>query len=481
MRAIVIGDGVNELVAAHYLARSGHEVLLLAGRARPFELEAGWVPPVIARDLGLEGRGLEVRRDDPWIAAPLPDGGRLALWRDPARSAEAIRKLSARDAAKWPAFCERMAPLARVLEKLYLEPPPDPMSRAFGDLARLAGLGLALRRLGRQGIDDLLRLAPISVADFLDDWFESDALKGILGAAGIAQLCQGPRSGGTALRLLHHHVGSAPGVFRQPLANVRRVLMETPGIAIRRDVEVIGVSVREDRVAGIVLAGGEEVAAATVVSGADPRRTLTELVDPGLLDPELVRTIRNVRGRGVAARVHLTLERAPAFGVLAVAPTLDYLERAYDDAKYGRISRAPYLEARSDGRSADGRHRVEVLLQYAPHTLAEGAWDDQRRAALGDLVLKVLSGQSADFGSAVVERVVTPRDMEQEDGFPEGQAEHAEPALDQWLWMRPVPELARYRTPITGLYLCGPAMHPGGGIAGACGYNAAREVLRDLK
>jgi phytoene dehydrogenase-like protein len=230
-----------------------------------------------------------------------------------------------------------------------------------------------------------------------------------------------------------------------------------------------------------VLASGEEIAASVVASGADPKRTLLELTDTRWLDPELVRAVRSIRSRGVAARVTLALDRAPGFSTLIVAPALDYLERAYDHAKHGRVSQAPYLEARNGDRTADGRHRLDVHVQYAPYKLAHGEWDDGRRRALGESVVKVLSEQGVDCGSAVITRVVSPRDFEQEYGFPEGQIEHAEPGLDQLFWMRPVPALARYRTPIGGLYLCGPGTHPGGSVAGACGYNAAREILRDLR
>lgn len=482
--AIVIGAGVNELVCAHYLARAGHRVLVLEGRTAHDDASAGigWVPPRIVRDLGLDRQGLVIHRADPWIAAPLANGGRLELARDMARSAETIRRLSPRDAARWPEFCERMGRLARVLEHLYTAPPPDLMSRELGELARLAGLGLRVRRLGRQGVEDLLRLLPMSVGDLLDDWFDSDALKGILGAAGVMHLHQGPRSGGTAFVLLHHHVGSPAGVFRPPLSNVARVLAERPGVEIRRGAEVARITVREDRIAGVVLASGEDISASAVVSGADPRHTLLDLVDPGWLDPEFARAVHGIRRRGVVARVALALDHLPGFSTLAVAPSLDYLERAYDDAKYGRVSRAPYLEARADEQTAGGLHRVEVHVQYAPHALAEGEWNGTRRAALGDLVVKVLAQHAPDLGAAVVERnVLSPRDLEDAYGFPEGQEYHAELALDQAFWMRPVPALARYRAPINGLYLCGPGTHPGGGIAGAAGANAAREVLRDFR
>ena len=481
--AIVIGAGVTELACAHVLARAGRRVLVLEGRAEPHDSHAdtGWIPPQLVRSLGLERLGLKVHHPDPWVAAPLADGGRLELWRDMSRSVDSIRRLSARDAAKWPVFCERMRRLARLLETLYTAPPPDPASRELGDLAQLAGLGFRVRWLGRQGIEDLLRLLPMSVADWLDEWFESDALKGVLGAAGVMHIRQGPRSGGTAFRLLHHHVGSPAGVFRPPLSNLGRVLAELPGVEVRRGAEVARITVREGRVAGVVLASGEEISAPLIVSGADPRRTLLRLVDPGWLDPDVVRALRNVRCQGVVARVTLALDRALSASTLVVAPSLDYIERAYDDAKYGRVSHRPYLEAVSDGRTVNGRYRVDVRVQYAPYTLADGEWDDPRRLALGDLALKVLSQHLPDFDAAVAVRVLSPRDLEDQFGFPEGQEHHAELALDQALWMRPVPALARYRTPIEGLYLCGPGTHPGGGVSGVPGYNAAREIVRDLR
>jgi len=479
---LVLGAGVDELVAAHLLARAGRRVVMLEERAASGNASAGWIPPRIVRDLGLDKSVLRSRHPDPWAAIPLPAGGRLELWHDMARSVEAIRRVSPRDAAKWPEFCERMARLARLLEVLYTAPPPDPLVRGLGDLARLTGVGLRARqRLGRQGIEDLGRLLPMSVADFLDDWFESHALKAILGAAGVMHLHQGPRAGGTAFLLLHHHVGSPPGVFRPPLSNVGQVLRERPGIEIRRGVGVAQITVRESRAVGVVFANGEEVAASLVVSGTDPKRTLLRLVDPGWLDPALVRAVRNIRSRGVVARVTLTLDRAPGFATLVLASSLDFLERAHDDAKYGHVSREPYLEARGAEPGTDGRHRVEVHVQYAPYALADGEWDEVRRAALGDRVVELLSGHLPARGTEIIERNVhSPRDLEQLEGSPEGQAHHAELALDQVLWMRPVPALARYRTPIEGLYLCGPAMHPGSGIAGAAGANAARAITSAL-
>ncbi|HEV7800942.1 MAG TPA: hypothetical protein VGP15_07680, partial [Burkholderiales bacterium] len=264
-QALVIGSGADELVAAHYLARAGLRVRVLReSRSLGAPLRTGWIPPAIVRELALEQKGLAVQHPDPWAIAPLPGGGRLALTRDVARSAEAIRAVSARDAQRWPEFCRRMHALAAVLEHFYGAPPPDPLTHELGGYLALARDALRVRKLGRQGIEDLLRLMPMPVADLLDEWFESDVLKGVLGAAGIVHLSQGPRSGGTAFNFLHHHVGSPPGVFRQPLSNVDRVLGELADVGIQ-DGRVARIELRKGGVTGVVLDSGEEIAASLVL------------------------------------------------------------------------------------------------------------------------------------------------------------------------------------------------------------------------
>jgi phytoene dehydrogenase-like protein len=385
----------------------------------------------------------------------LPDGGELQLWHDIARTSAAISHINARDAAKWPDFCRRMAALARLFEQLYTQAPLEPRNLRFA---------MRVRRLGRQGMEDLMRLLPMSVAELLDDWFECDALKGALGAMGILHVQQGPRSGGTAFRLLHHHVGSPEGVFRPSRANLASVLR--PGATIRAG-KVAKILLKEGRVTGVALAGGEDIAAPLVVSGVDPRRTLLELVDPAWLDPELTRAIGNIRLRGVAARITFN----SAHPRMVVAPSLDYLERAYDEVKYGRVSGQPYLEAVPTEKG------TEVHFQYAPYQRADGEWNDARRSELLETTRRLLPALAQAEAS-----VLAPSDLEREEGWPQGQAYHVELALDQALWMRPVPELAHYRTPIEGLWLCGPGTHPGGGIAGASGFNCAKEILhRGLK
>ena len=439
--AVVLGGSTDALVAAHLLARAGLTVTLLSEGHAGRELDDGWVPPQIVRELGIQVR---LAWPDPWASVLLDDGSTLDLWQGMERTIDSLRRLSPRDAQKWPDFCRRMAALARVLEALYAEPAVNPVD---------VGLALRVRRLGRQGMEDLMRVLPMPVAELLDDWFECDALKGALGAMGILHLQQGPRSGGTAFRLLHHHAGSPPGVFRPPRSNIGAVLRAIGGIEIR-SAAVTRIDVRRGRVAGVMLASGEVIEAPLVVSGIDPRRTLLELADPVWLDPELARAVSKIRRRGVAARVFLKSRESKS---VVIAPSLDYLERAYDDVKYGRVSRQPYLEARA---APDG---MEVHFQYTPY-------------AGGPEIAQVTRRLLPGAGDADVS-VLGPRELEAREGWAEGQAYHAELTLDQALWMRPLPLLAHYRTPIEGLWLCGPGMHPGGGIPGAAGYNCARTVL----
>lgn len=447
--AIVIGAEVNGLVAAHYLARQGRRVLVVDARqtAEPW-LETGWVPPQAIRELGLARHGLRIERPDPWIATPLAGGGRLELWRDGAQSAEAIRRISPADAAKWPEFCLRMRRLAVVLEALYVAPPPDIETRDVGELLRLAWLGLYVRRLGKQAIVDLLRVLPMSIAELLDDWFESDALKGVLGAVGVWHLKEGPRSGGTAFNFLHHHVGCPAGVFRPPRSNITQVLLGLPGVDIRRGETATAIAGPDGRAIGVRLdPSGDELAAPLVVSASDPRATFAHLGTQ--LDPDFVRALGNIKTRGVVARGTLTVDRPAAFAALCIAPSLDHLERAYDDAKYGRTSAQPYVEA----RGADGR--VELHVQYVSGS----------DPALAGKVAAALGVQESQVSLET----------------PAGHLYHGELTLDQILFMRPVPGWSRYRTPIGGLYLCGPGTHPGGGIAGAAGRNAARVILREAR
>jgi len=440
--AIVVGADVNGLVAAHYLARAGRRVLVVGETDTPVDI--GWVPPQIIRELKLDAAAVELQQSDPWTAAPLEGGGRLELWRDIAKSVEAIRRVSPADAGKWAEFSTRMRRLAGVLEALYVEAAPDIETREIGELLHLGRVGLHVRRLGKQTMIDLLRILPMSIAELLDDWFENDALKGILGAAGVWHLRQGPRAAGTAFNFLHHHVGSPAGVFRPPRSRLTQTLAARPGVELRRAVATLVAT--GGRATGVRL-GNEEISAPLVVSSADPRTTFEPLKPQ--LDAEFVRAVGNIKSRSVVARGTVKLERPVDFKTLCVAPSLDHLERAHDDAKYGRISARPYVEA----VATDGR--LDLHVQYAPTV-------DQ---ALAERVAATLGG-GVSAGQVRLEPQA-------------GHLYHGELTLDQILFMRPVPGWSRYRTPIAGLYLCGPGTHPGGGIAGAAGRNAARVILKE--
>ena len=443
--AIVIGAGANGLVAAHYLARTGKRVLVVEQHETPdLSADIGWVPDPVIRDLGLDRAGLRIDAPDVWITAPLDGADTLELSRDMSRSVEAIRRISPADAAQWPEFCERVRTLASVLERLYVVPPPDIESTDVRELARIAGLGLYVRRRGKQTVIDLARILPMSIAELLDDWFESDVLKGLLGALGVWHLKQGPRSGGTAFNFLHHHAGSPLGVFRPTRSNVTQVLAGLEGIEVRRGSRAT-VLAKHGRATGVVLdRSGDTISAPLVLSSAPPRATLEPLAIE--LDPEFARAVRNIKARAVVARGTLALESARGYSTLCLAPSLTYLERGYDDAKYGRDSAAPYVEV----QKTDGR--LEVHVQF----VAPGNHEE-----LSKTVARLLKVQPNQLQLQAASESLY----------------HGELTLDQILFMRPVPGWSRYRTPIAGLYLCGSGTHPGGGIPGAAGRNAARGIL----
>jgi phytoene dehydrogenase-like protein len=528
--AVVIGAGLNGLVAAAYLAKAGQRVLVLerrdvvGGTVTTEEVfpgfrfdtcrhDAGWLSPRIISDLKLKKHGLEMIDVDATVFAPHPSGERndyLLLHQDPQRSAALIRKYSRSDGEQWPKFADRVARLAGFLKAAYGNAAPAVDATSFGDLVSLASLGTRLRLfLGKTEMVELLRTVPMSVGELLDDWFETDVLKGVIGARGVTGIMQGPRSGGTAFVLLHHQVGLPVGAFRAPSAvrggvgSVARALAAAAqrfGAELRTGVDVARVQTQGRQAVGVVLRNGDEIAARRVVSGADPRRTFLDLCDPTRFEPSFVRAVRHLRYRGAWAKVNLALATLPSFpvlhgnggesslrGTISISPSLTYLERAYDDAKYGRMSSQPHLEIRipslADPTLAPaGKHVMSIEVQYAPYHLRDGEWDDTTREALGDRVVETLSTYAPGISSAILHRqLLTPRDLENTFALTEGHAYHGELTLDQILFMRPVAGWSRYRTPVRDLYLCGSGTHPGGGIAGASGANAAREILREGK
>ncbi len=520
---LVLGGGLDELVAAGRLARRGRRVVVLVPgqelggacvteefapgfRADTVRLDPGYVSPGLLRELSLDASRVS------WA-----DGGVTALARgdrerplylppDPAAAAQAIRSRSSKDADRWTTIAERLARFANVLERIYLKPAPLPTSRAAGDVLDLVGHALRVRGLGRRDMIELVRLLPMPVADLVDEWLEDPLLQGTLAAAGLADLQQGPRSGGTAFVLLHRQVGRPAGTVRGvpvvrgglgSLAVAAADAARRHGADVRMGAPVARILDGPDGAEGVVLMDGTELSAKTIVSGLGVRKTLLRLADAGRFDPDLLHAVRCIRHRGVRARVLLALGEAPRFrgvdeaghrATLSVAPSVDYLERAYDAAKYGKCSGEPWLEAviptlrdPEAGFAPPGRHVLSVAVQYAPYAL-RGGWTGRAREDLGDSVVKILGELAPNLPGAVLHRhVLAPVDLERDHGLDEGHPLDGELGLDQVLFMRPVGGWARHRTPMRGLYLTGPGTHPGGGVAGMAGEHAARAILADRR
>ena len=512
--AIVIGAGINGLVAAAYLAKAGLKVIVLerreviGGSAATEEFypgfkvnglahDAGWLNPKIVGDLGLGQHGLDFVPSDVVSFTPLADDGGLTLWRDAAKTASEIRKFSKSDADKWPAFNARVAKLAGFLEALYTITIPRITTTSIADALTALSLGRKLRRLGKIDMLEVVRWLPMSVAELLNDWFETEALKGTLGARGITGMRQGPRSGGTAFVMLHHSVGMKDERGRmRGLAPSLVSAAQQNGVEIRTGAEITQIVIKNDRAVGVVLANGDEINASRVVSSVDPKRTFLGLIDPVNLEPSFVRAVQNIKYRGAFAKVHLALGELPKFkgadesdlcGVISISPSLDYLEHAYDDAKYGGVSRQPYLHVSiptltDPSLAPAGRHVMSIWMQYVPPLASPSQSGRKNGGGLGDLVIDTLAAYAPNLKSAIIHRqVLTPLDLERIYGLTEGHLYHGELTLDQILFMRPVPGWSQYRTPIDHLYLCGAGTHPGGGIAGGAGFNAAREILRDAR
>jgi phytoene dehydrogenase-like protein len=518
---VVIGGGVNGLVAAACLAKTGQRVLLLersaaiGGQSRmdefhpgfladPLGQDAGWLPPPVARELGLAGL-TRVFPDSP-LAVPAGPGAWLSLARDSRRAETEIRRYSVRDAAAWPAFTTLLGRLAGVLEALYVLPAPDIDTTSLGELLPLLGVARRLRGLGRRDMVEFLRTVPMSVQEVLDDRFDCGPLKAAVGAIGVTNIRQGPRSGGTAFVLLHQLVG-AGGVIGgrgywqagpDALAQAVAAVAACHGVTVRTGAEVSRITVKDDAVTGVVLESGEEIAAQTVLSAADPAQTLLGMVDPVWLDPEFLLAVRNIKFRGNAARVLYALDGLPGFtglagvpgslaGTLTLSASLDHIERSADDAKYGRVSAQPHLEVqlpsvRWPGMAPQGKHVLMASATSAPYRLRAGEWTAAERDQLGNRVTAAIAAVAPGFGELVRHcEVLTPVEIEQRYGLTEGAPTQGEMTLDQILFMRPVAGASRYATPIFGLYLCGAGTHPGSGIAGGSGWLAARQLIRDRR
>jgi len=496
---IIVGAGHNGLVAAVYLARAGRKVLVLDRNAAPggqlaagrlgagFDAPAlhpgGQLRPDIVRDLDLARYGLTaaVAAEMPYVSL-LPDGGMLRLTSraDDAATIEAIRKLSSRDAARWPEFIAFMNAAAGWLDAVYRTPMPRmERSEILAHGLPLASLLFKLRRLGGKDMFRVIRSLSMSAQEFTDDWFEAEPLKAAIGALAVHGVTLGSYSAGTGYTLIHNWLNRGGFAHGRPgstsIADALVATLKASGGEVRTSAPVARILVDRQQATGVQLAGGEQILARQVLSAADPRHTLLDLVGAPELPPEFVWHTQSIRMRGSVAKVHLLTDGGHGLpeGTLVVAPTLKYLEQAYDASKYGEISRAPYLEVTTSG------HVVSIHFQFASYRLKHGDWHGER-ATLEQRAVDTLAAHAPALKGSVREvRSITPLDLEQQWGLTEGDLNHGQLILDQALFMRPMPGWSDHRTPVDGLYLCGSGVHGGGGVSGAAGRNAARVVLKN--
>jgi phytoene dehydrogenase-like protein len=519
---VIIGGGHNGLVTAFYLAKAGFKPLVLernpqvGGAAVTDEFHPGFrcstlahtagpILPSVVADMQLEKHGLKMITPEICVTALSPDGRALSLYRDSSKSAQEISAFSQKDAAKYGQFEQSLGKIAKVIADALATTPPDIDDPSRSDLWSMLKTGRAIRKLGKKDMFRLLRWGPMAVADLAAEYFETELLRAVIAARGVFGTFLGPWSAGSALVLLiraagdPHPAGSA-SFAAGGMGGVTRAMASAAtaaGAEIRTGAEVIEIHVKNGAATGVLLSTGEEILAKAVVSNADPKRTLLKLTDPIHLSPDFVQKLQHYRGNGTVAKVNLALSGLPKFsalnngdsaalrGRIHIGHEIDYLERAFDESKYGNFSRQPYLEATipslTDPTLApEGKHVMSVYMQYAPFKL-KGDWESQRKA-LGQTVVQTLARYAPNLPELILtHQIITPQDLEDKYGLTGGQIFHGELALDQFFTMRPLLDSARYRTPIDNLYLCGSGTHPGAGLTGGSGSNAAREILRTLK
>lgn len=520
---VIIGGGHNGLVTAFYLAKAGFKPLVLerrqqtGGTAITEEFSSGFrcstlahtagpIRPDIVRDMDLERHGLKLVTPEIGAVALSPDGRALILHNDVQKSAAEIAKFSKKDSIKYSEFQQSLEKVGKVIGDALKLVPPDIDNPSGGDLWGMLQTGRAIRKLGKKDMYRLLRWGPMAVADLVAEFFETELLRATIAARGIFGTFLGPWSAGSSMVLLiraagdSHPAGSAfyasggMGALTQAMTSAA----QQAGAEIRTGADVKEVRIKNGAANGVVLSNGDEIEARAVISNADPKRTFLKLVDPTHLAPDFVQKVKNYRAPGTVAKINLALSGLPEFtalksssngamkGRIHIGPEIDYLERAFDESKYGKFSRQPYLEVTvpslSDPSLAPaGKHVMSIYMQYAPFKLKDGEWDSQR-SALGDVVVNTLAQYAPNLPGLVVDgQIITPKDLEETYGLTGGHIFHGELALDQFFTMRPLLDWARYQTPITNLYLCGSGTHPGDGLTGGSGANAAREIAKVLK
>jgi phytoene dehydrogenase-like protein len=519
---VIIGGGHNGLITAFYLAKAGYKPLVLERRPQAggaaitqefhpgfhcstLAHSAGPLRPDVVRDMQLEKHGLKLISPDVATVSLSPDGRALTLYRNLEKSVQEISKFSQKDAARYPEFQQTLNKISKVIAEALTLTPPDLDHPSRGDLWGMLQTGRAIRKLGKKDMYRLLRWGPMAVADLVAEYFETELLRATIAARGIFGTFLGPWSAGSSLVLLIRAAGDAhasglgsfaiggAGAITQAMA----AAATEAGAEIRTNVEVIEVTVGNGVAGGVVLSNGEEINAQAIVSNADPKRTLLKLVDPMHLTPDFVMKLQHYRMPGTVAKVNLALSGLPKFtalkdnddalsGRILIAPEIDYLERAFDESKYGNFSKQPYLEIAiptvgDPSLAPAGKHVMSIYMQYAPFKLKNSDWEKQR-VPLGDTVVKTLTQYAPNLPELILShQIITPQDLEDIYGLTNGHIFHGELALDQFFTMRPLLDWAKYNTPIKNLYLCGSGTHPGAGLTGGSGANAAREILKELK
>jgi phytoene dehydrogenase-like protein len=526
---LIIGGGHNGLVTAGYLSRAGLKVTilerrhLLGGACVTEEVWPGFkvstlsylcslLQPRIIEELELKRFGYQIFPKDPSFFTAFPDGRHIFFWQDLKKTVAEIGKFSKYDAEIYPRYEAELAHLAEWVESLLLETPPNIIRRKLTDLLTLGKFGLRTLKLGDAGITRMVKIMTQSAREFLEERFESEEIKTTLATDGVIGTNGGPATPGTAYILLHHVMGGAAGhrglwgFIRGGMGGISAALArsaESKGATIRVNAEVDSILIKDGKTYGVVLNNGEEIRARVVVSNADPKRTFLKLVKYEDLEDDFRESIENVRVEGSSFKINLALDGLPDFKAfpntsaselnlphkttMHVCPTMDYVDRAWEDAKQGRPSEHPMLEctiptAYDNSIAPPGKHIMCIFAQYAPYSLRDATWDQTMKDRFADRCIDALAEYAPNIKDIILHRqVISPLDLEQEYGMTGGNIFHGEMELDQLFFMRPVAGWAQYRTPIHNLYLCGSGTHPGGGVMGAPGYNAAREILRDLK
>jgi phytoene dehydrogenase-like protein len=519
--AIVIGGGHNGLVNAAYLARAGKKVLVLerrhvlGGAAVTEEIIPGFkfsvcsyvvslLRPEIIRDLDLPRHGLEILPLDGTFT-PMPSGDYLWRVNDHGKTMRELRRHSRFDAEAYEEFGKAMVQMCRFVKPILSMVPPDPTTLNPKDLFKMIFLGRRFQGLSGDDRYNQVQLMTMSAIDFLDQWFETDVLKATMSASGIIGTFLGVRSPGTAYVLLHHYMGEIDGAFRAwgfarggtgGISNAIAEAAIEAGVEIRKQAAVSKIIVKNGRAVGVALQNGEEIYARVVSSSVDPRLTFINFIESGNLPAEFVEEVCRYKFRGSSGKVNLALDALPQFkcmpgpgahlrGAISISPGVDYMEKAYDEAKYGMFSHRPYIDmvipSLTDPSVAPpGKHVMSCFVQYAPYKLKPGLHWDNLREDFGNAVIDTVAEYAPNLKNIILHKqVVTPLDLEREWGLSEGNIFQGELSLEQLFFLRPAPGWARFRTPIKDLYMCGSATHPGGGIMGAPGRLAALEVLKD--